>query len=144
MRAFFDRVRPVPQVDDLVRQAVVVSPQTDPDLMSYRYQHLLKTGPDGFTWRTDRRRRTDFAAILGKLAELSGLAAQLSCPVLVVKGGRSRVLSQRRLERFAGRFSNGAWTVIPEAGHNVQEDQPVRLAAAIRETIARTGTRVRS
>jgi pimeloyl-ACP methyl ester carboxylesterase len=144
MRAFFDRVRPVPQVEDLVAQALAVSPQTDPDLMSYRYQHLLKTGPDGFTWRTDRRRRTDFAAILGKLAELSGLAAQLSCPVLVVKGGRSRVLSQRRLERFAGRFSNGAWTVIPEAGHNVQEDQPVRLAAAIRETIARTGTRVRS
>jgi pimeloyl-ACP methyl ester carboxylesterase len=143
MRAFFDRVRPVPQVEDLVTQALVVSPQTDPDLMSYRYQHLLKPGPDGFTWRTDRRRRTDFAAILGKLAELSGLAARLSCPVLVVKGGRSRVLSQRRLERFAGRFADGAWTVIPDAGHNVQEDQPVRLAAAIRETIARTGTRVR-
>ena len=143
MRAFFDRVRPVPQVEDLVTQALVVSPQTDPDLMSYRYQHLLKPGLDGFTWRTDRRRRTDFAAILGKLAELGSLAARLSCPVLVVKGGRSRVLSQRRLERFAGRFADGAWTVIPEAGHNVQEDQPVRLAAAIRETIARTGTRVR-
>jgi pimeloyl-ACP methyl ester carboxylesterase len=104
--------------------------------MSYRYQHLLKPGPDGFTWRMDRRRRTDFEAILGKLAELSGIAARISCPVLVVKGGRSQVLSQRQLERFAGRFREGAWTVIPDAGHNVQEDQPVRLAAVIRETIA--------
>lgn len=137
MRAFIDRVRPVARVDDLVRQALTVSPRTDPDLMSYRYQHLLKSGPDGFTWRTDRRRRADFAAILGKLAELAGLAPQLSCPVLVVKGGRSRVLSHRRLELFAGRFPGGAWTVIPEAGHNVQEDQPVLLAAALRDTIAR-------
>jgi pimeloyl-ACP methyl ester carboxylesterase len=141
MRAFFERVRPVQQVEDLVAQALAVSSQTDPDLMSYRYQHLLKPGPDGYIWRADRRRRTDFEAILGKLAELTGLAPQVSCPVLVVKGGRSRVLSQRRLERFAGRFPDGAWTVIPDAGHNVQEDQPVRLAAAIRETIARTGTR---
>ncbi|MEW6644392.1 MAG: alpha/beta hydrolase [Pseudomonadota bacterium] len=135
MRAFLDQVRPVPHVEDLVRQALMVSPQTDPDLMSYRYQHLLKAGPDGFTWRMDRRRRTDFAAILGKLAELPNLARQISCPVLVVKGGRSRVLSQRRLERFAGRFPDGAWCVIPHAGHNVQEDEPVGLAAALRSVI---------
>jgi pimeloyl-ACP methyl ester carboxylesterase len=137
MRAFIDQVRPVSQVEDLVRQALTVSPQTDPDLMSYRYQHLLKAGRDGFTWRTDRRRRADFAAILAKLAELTELAPQLSCPVLVVKGGRSRVLSQKQLELFAGRFPDSAWTVIPEAGHNVQEDQPVRLAAALRDIIAR-------
>lgn len=137
MRAFIDQVRPVPQVEDLVGQALAVSPQTDPDLMSYRYQHLLKPGPDGFTWRTDRRRRVDFAAILGKLAELTELAPQLSCPVLVVKGGRSHVLSQSGLERFAGRFADGAWAVIPEAGHNVQEDQPVRLAMALRDAIVR-------
>jgi pimeloyl-ACP methyl ester carboxylesterase len=141
MRAFIDQVRPVPEVEDLVRQALAISPQTDPDLMSYRYRHLLKPGPDGFTWRTDRRRRADFAAILGKLAELTGLAPQLSCPVLVVKGGRSRVVSQRQLERFAGRFPDGEWIVIPDAGHNVQEDQPVRLAAALRATIARVRLR---
>ena len=137
MRAFIDRVRPVSHVADLVRQALTVSPQTDPDLMSYRYQHLLKAGPDGFTWRTDRRRRADFAAILGKLSELTDLAPQLSCPVLVVKGGRSRVLGQRQLELFAGRFPDGVWTVVEEAGHNVQEDQPVRLAVALRDIIAR-------
>jgi pimeloyl-ACP methyl ester carboxylesterase len=141
MRAFFDQVRPVPEVQDLVRQALTVSPQTDPDLMSYRYQHLLKPGPDGFTWRMDRRRRTDFAAILGKLAALIALAPRLCCPVLVVKGDRSRVLSQRRLQGFAGRFRDGAWTVIPDAGHNVQEDQPVRLAAALRHVIGRARIR---
>jgi pimeloyl-ACP methyl ester carboxylesterase len=141
MRAFIDQVRPVPRVADLVGQALAISPQTDPDLMSYRYQHLLKPGPDGFTWKMDRRRRTDFEAILGKLAELSGLAARLSCPVLVIKGSRSRVLSQRRLERFAGRFHRGAWIVVPDAGHNVQEDQPVRLAAALQDVIARARIR---
>src|SRR5262249_4161518 len=137
MRAFIAQVRPVPEVEDLVEQALMVSPQTDPDLMSYRYRHLLKPGADGFTWRMDRRRHTDFAAILGKLAELTGVAARISCPVLVVKGGRSRVISQRRLERFAGRFPDGKWIVIPDAGHNVQEDRPVQLAAALRDVVAR-------
>lgn len=141
MRAFVDQFRPVPHVEDLVRQALTVSPQTDPDLMSYRYLHLLKPGPDGFTWRADRRRPTDFAAILGKLAELASIAPQISCPVLVVKGGRSLVLSQRRLTRFARRFPDGAWSEVPHAGHNVQEDQPVGLAAALRGTIERARIR---
>jgi pimeloyl-ACP methyl ester carboxylesterase len=141
MRAFIAGVRPVPEVADLVRQALEVSPLTDPDLMAYRYQHLLRPGPDGFIWKADRRRPPDFAAILGKVSELSRVAPLLSCPVMVVRGGRSRVLSQRRLERFAGRFADGSWVVIPGAGHNVQEDQPVRLAAALRDLILRTGMR---
>lgn len=137
MRAFIERVRPVPRIEDLVAQALAVSPRTDPDLMSYRYRQLLKPGPDGFTWKQDRRRPADYPAILRKNAELADLAPRISCPVLVVKGGRSQVLNQQVLERFAGRFPDGASIVIPDAGHNVQEDQPVRLARALCDTIAK-------
>jgi pimeloyl-ACP methyl ester carboxylesterase len=138
MRAFIERARPVARVEDLVEQALAISPRTDPELMLYRYLHLLRPGPDGFTWQADRRRRTDFDGILGKLRELAGLAPQLSCPVLVVKGGRSGVLSHEQLERFTRRFPYGTSVVIPDAGHNVQEDQPVLLAAALREAMARS------
>lgn len=137
MRAFIEGARPVARVEDLVRQALAVSPGTDPDLMLYRYQSLLARGGDGFAWKADRRRPVNFPHILGKLAELSALASRISCPVLVVKGAGSRVLSQAGLERFAARFPNGRWTVIPAAGHNIQEDQPAALAAAISDLISR-------
>ncbi|WP_332771308.1 alpha/beta fold hydrolase [Phenylobacterium sp.] len=137
MRAFIEGVRPVAQVEGLVRQALAVSPRTDPDLMLYRYQSLLTPGPDGFGWKADRRRPTNFPHILGKLAELADLAPRISCPVLVVKGGRSRVLSQAGLEQFAGRFPRGDWAVVPGAGHNVQEDQPAALAAELQLVITR-------
>jgi len=135
MRAFIEGARPVARVEDLVRQALAVSPGTDPDLMLYRYQSLLVRRSDGFGWKADRRIPVDFPHILERLAELSGLAPRISCPVLVAKGARSRVLSPAGVERFAKGFPRGRWTVIPGAGHNIQEDQPVALAAAISELL---------
>lgn len=137
MRAFIEGARPVARVEDLVRQALAVSPATDPDLMLYRYQSLLALGPDGYVWKADRRSPVDFPHILGKLAELAGLAHRVACPVLVVKGGRSRVLSQAALERFAARFQDGRWAIIPSAGHNIQEDQPAALATVLGDLISR-------
>lgn len=131
MRAFIEGVRPVANVEDLVRQALAVSPMTDPDLMLYRYQSLLTQGSGGFVWKADRRSPVDFPHILARLSQLADLAPLVACPVLVVKGGRSDVLGQAGLERFADRFPAGRWIVIPGAGHNVQEDQPAALALAL-------------
>jgi pimeloyl-ACP methyl ester carboxylesterase len=131
MRAFLSAVGPVERIEDLVQRALAVSPRTDPDLMLYRYQSLLVQGPDGFVWKADRRRPTDFDHILGKLSELAGLAPSIPCPALVVKGGRSQVLDDAAAARFGARFPNGTWISIPGAGHNVQEDAPAALAEAV-------------
>ncbi|WP_309645477.1 alpha/beta hydrolase [Phenylobacterium sp.] len=135
MRAFMASVRPATCVEEVVRWALAVSPRTDPDLMLYRYQSLLKPGPEGFVWRADRRRPTDFAHILGRVAELAGQAGQVQCPVLVVKGRRSRVLSRAAARAFADRFPRGDWAMVSDAGHNIQEDQPLALAATLRAHI---------
>lgn len=136
MRAFIEAARPVARVEDLVRQALAVSPATDPDLMLYRYQSLLKPGAEGFCWKADRRRPVDFPHILARLAQLNDLAALVDCPVLVVKGGRSRVLTQAGLEAFAAAFPAGRWVTIRGAGHNIQEDQPAALALALKKVLA--------
>jgi pimeloyl-ACP methyl ester carboxylesterase len=136
MRAFIEAAKPVQQVEDLVRAALAVSPRTNPDLMLYRYQSLLKSEPGGFVWKADRRRPTNFPHILDKLAALDAIAPLIACPVLVVKGARSKVMTMSDTKRFAGRFSDGRCVVIPGAGHNVQEDQPVALAAVLRTTIS--------
>ena len=135
MRAFFDDVRPVAAVETLSQQAMTVSRQADPDLIGYRYQSLLVEGPGGFVWRADRRRPANYDHILACLAELPGLGRGLRCPVLVIKGGRSQVLIPARAAKFASAFANGRWELIRDAGHNVQEDQPVALAGALRSLI---------
>jgi pimeloyl-ACP methyl ester carboxylesterase len=135
MRAFLAAVRPTRRVEDLVGEALVVSPQTDPDLMLYRYQSLLTKRRGSFGWKADRRRPTDYGHIVGKLSELAALAPSIVCPVLVVTGARSRVLEIGAAARFAARFPRGTSMSIAGAGHNVQEDAPVALAAAVAELI---------
>lgn len=137
MRNFMAAIEPVSEVQELVELALQASPQTDPGLMLYRYQSLLRRDGANFVLKADRRRPFDFEHVLGKLADLANIASQVNCPVAIVKGGRSRVLSIANLHRFAGLFSEGLAVVIPGAGHNVQEDAPAVLALELRKLIAR-------
>lgn len=139
MRRFMAEVRPAPTVEAVVRQALDVSRRRDPDLLLYRYQSLLKPGPEGVFWRADRRRPIDYAHILGRLAELADQAGAIACPTLVVKGGRSRVLIRADAKAFAAAFPLGRFALIPNAGHNVQEDQPTALASELRKLIQPPG-----
>jgi pimeloyl-ACP methyl ester carboxylesterase len=131
VRDFMGKIGAVPRIEDLVSEALAVSPRTDADLMLYRYRALMKPSPEGFVLRQDRRRPPDFPHILGELARLADFAKGIVCPVLVVRGGRSRILTDETAARFADRFPNGRWLVVPDAGHNVQEDNPVGLIGAL-------------
>jgi pimeloyl-ACP methyl ester carboxylesterase len=128
MRRFMGAIRPVPSLEIIVAQAMEASPKTDPDLMAYRYRTLMTPGPEGWVLKQDRREPPRFQHILGKLAELADLAPGIACPVLIARGGRSRVLIDAAAADFAGRFPRGVWRVVPDAGHNVQEDNPAALA----------------
>ena len=131
MREFMGRIDVVPRIEDLVARALRASPRTDPELMAYRYHSLMTATEGGFRLKQDRRRPNDFPHILGKLADLADLAPRVTCPVLVVRGARSRILTDQTAADFAARFPAGGWTLVAGAGHNVQEDNPVDLAAAL-------------
>lgn len=136
MRSFLENAGPVRRVEDMVAEAMAISAKTDPELMQYRYQSLLKATANGFDWRADRRRPPNFPHMLDKLAELVLLAPAIVCPVLVIRGGRSNVFDQTISERFSGAFPNGRSSTVPDAGHNVQEDQPVALAVELARQFA--------
>lgn len=59
------------------------------------------------------------------------------CSALVVRGERSRVLTDEKVANFARLFRDGSWIVVPGAGHHVQEDNPKGLSAAIRSFLSR-------
>jgi pimeloyl-ACP methyl ester carboxylesterase len=135
MRSFLARPIAHLTLQELTAAAVEQAAKGEHDKILYRYLHMTQVLPDGqLTWRHDqqRPRPSDYAHILDKIEELPALAPAVTCKVLIVRGSRSRIITNEKADAFAGRFRDGRWITIAEAGHNVQEDNPVALATALR------------
>ncbi|MGP0059148.1 MAG: alpha/beta fold hydrolase [Beijerinckiaceae bacterium] len=125
-------------LQQLVDGALKASASGGRDKILYRYMHMTHTLADGsLAWCRDDRTPLDFPHILAKLDELATLAPAMRCRALIVRGGRSRVLTDDKAARFAALFQQGQWAVVAEAGHNIQEDKPKELAALIRAFLQR-------
>jgi pimeloyl-ACP methyl ester carboxylesterase len=134
MRSFLTEAGKSESLESVVEAVLAYRPDNDRDLILYRYMHLMRSMPDGsWQWKLDRRRPPDYPHILAKLAEMPSLAPRIQCPVLITRGARSRVFSEPAAAAFAQLFAHARWTNIADAGHNIQEDNPKALAAAIRE-----------
>ncbi len=135
MRDFILGLGPVGELDSVVDGALRVSPLADRAVLTYRMSKLFRLGTDG-AWvpRADPR-TPDFPALL---AAIELFAEQLAgLPVLLVRGGRSKVLPQSAAERLVERLPEGELVVVPDAGHNVQEDNPADLVTALRAFLVR-------
>jgi pimeloyl-ACP methyl ester carboxylesterase len=138
MRHFMDRPIADLSLDQLVDAALSAGARGGRERILYRYRHMTWIDHDGrLAWRQDRTRRRDYEHLLGKLEELTGLAPAIACPVLIVRGERSRVLTDEKVAAFAARCRDGHWLAILGAGHNVQEDEPLALATTLRQFIDR-------
>jgi pimeloyl-ACP methyl ester carboxylesterase len=132
MRGFFQRVHPRDGLEAMVEAAMQTSPSSDRERVAYRMAAMMRRGVSGdWEWARDGRRSTDYPALLTKVEEMVIAAERLAAPCLVVRGGRSEVFSDEAAARFAARFANGGWIAVPDAGHNVQEDNPAGLIAAL-------------
>jgi pimeloyl-ACP methyl ester carboxylesterase len=82
----------------------------------------------------------EIAAIQGHRAEAAALAPRLgavTCPALVINGAISPIISRDEATQFTAGLARGELVVVPDAGHNVQFDQPEALAALVRRSVAR-------
>ncbi|MEA2649946.1 MAG: hypothetical protein QOG61_2381 [Candidatus Binataceae bacterium] len=132
MRHFMDRPIADLTLDQLVEAAIGAGARGGRERILYRYLHMTRVGPDGkLAWRHDRTKPRDYGYFLGRLQELNELASAITCQVLVVRGDRSRVLTDEKVAEFAARCRQGQWLTIVGAGHNVQEDEPLALATTL-------------
>jgi pimeloyl-ACP methyl ester carboxylesterase len=132
MRDFFAGIGKIESVEAVVDAAMQTSPESDRARVAYRMNAMLRRNPRGeLSWAYDCRRKPDYSALLAEVADMDRAAKSLRAPCLVVRGGRSPVFSDQAAERFAASFARGQWTVVPDAGHNVQEDNPASLIAAL-------------
>jgi len=132
MRGFFQRVDPAEGPEAMVEAAMQTSPLSDRERIAYRMAAMMRRRDGGaWRWALDERRVIDFPALLAKTDEMAVAAERIRAPCLVIRGGRSPVFPETAAMRLASRFANGAWAVVPDAGHNVQEDNPAGLIAAL-------------
>ena len=127
-------------IDEIVERAVRFNPRRDPDVLRQSIPHRVRRLPDGrWTWKRDDRHLSR--------GWLAGLAAQVEiemeheppkvhCPVLIVRGGDSDVLSEDGAAAFAARFTQARHVTVPDAGHNVQGDNPAGLLDVLRPFFA--------
>lgn len=132
MRNFFQDIERIESVEAVVDAAMKASPESERAVVAYRMQAMLRqSARGGWRWAYDTRRRPDYPALLAKVEAMSSLGERLGAPCLVVRGGRSLVFSDQAAARFAERFTSGEWVAVPGARHNVQEDNPAGLIAAL-------------
>jgi esterase len=123
-------------LDDFLKRAHAFNPRRDPRLLRYSLRHNLRQLPDEtWTWKYDPRRITPeyFACIIRNLKQLRDHTQAITCPVLVVRGADSDVLTDAQAADFAAALPNGRWAKVQAAGHNVQSDNPRELVGVITE-----------
>ncbi len=131
LRSFMTQDGPFESVEAMAQAALAQSSNPDAALLRYRYAALLRPCDGGVTWKLDRRRETDFPHILRYIDALWDTAPTIRQPALVVRGGRSPMFPDEAARAFAARFPDGRMVTVPDAGHNVQEDNAPALAAEL-------------
>jgi pimeloyl-ACP methyl ester carboxylesterase len=85
-------------------------------------------GREGWVWRMDPYRFRHF-----QMGRPSHDLRQARCPLVLVRGGQSRLLSAEGLARMAHRAPPGTTTdEVPGADHHVMVDQPLAFAELLR------------
>ncbi|MBF6328290.1 alpha/beta fold hydrolase [Nocardia transvalensis] len=130
MRKFILGLGPVRELETVVEAAMRVNPRANRAVVGYRMSTLFRRAPEGNWVPKADPGPPDFPAILAAVDRLPERLAGV--PVLLVRGERSKVLSQATAERLVERIPRGELAVVPDAGHNVQEDNPAALITALR------------
>ncbi len=120
--------------DDFVSHAIAMNPRRDARIIRGTVLfNLRKTDNNTWTWKYDPRpgRAPSSQDRWERYSRLWNELNLVTCPTLIVKGGRSRILTEANADRLARGVPNGRWLTIPDAGHAVQVDQPLLLATEI-------------
>ena len=134
-----------PELDSLdafLALAVKFNPLRDPAVLRRSLFYNLRETPAGKWSLKHDQRRSSAEAAERAAAQRTRLAAEIpgiGCPVLIVRGAVSDVLTDDAAERFARSLPHGRWVRVERAGHNVQGDNPGGLLDAMRPFLAEIG-----
>jgi esterase len=118
--------------EDFVTAAMRFNPRREVEFLRHSLHHTVREMADGsWMWRSDRRHAFNVEQMIAIAATLEHELPRIACPVLVVKGAESPILSGDRFQRFVAALPDGRGAVVENAGHTVQGDNPRGLIAAL-------------
>ncbi len=115
--------------DELLERTITYNPSRSVSSLRRGVLHNARELPGGrWAWRYDRLRppggQLDFAALWADLAAVTA-------PVMLVCGSASGVVSDEDRAEFRSRQPSARLETVDGAGHSIQGDRPVELAALI-------------
>jgi len=134
-----------PELESLeafLERAVKFNPIRDPRVLRRSLYYNLRQLPTGkWSLKHDQRRASDdsWRIATEQRERLLRDVSKISCPTLIVRGGKSDVLSDDAAERFSHMLPHARWLRVENAGHNVQGDNPSGLLDAMNPFLREVG-----
>ena len=116
--------------DDLLDFLSTAMPQRSRASLQRSLGHNIVRGKDGWRWRYDPDIMSAAAGF--DASPLWQLLRQANCPTLLVRGGRSKAVLEADIDRLRSHLPRAEVAVIDGAGHSIQSDAPIELAAQLR------------
>ncbi len=104
------------------------------EALRHRGMHNLKQADDGkWTWKYDAALRSpDRPLPRPDASETWALIRKIACPVLLVRGAMSDVLSPEMAERMVAEIPDCRLVTVQESGHSVPLDNPPGFRESVR------------
>lgn len=130
--------------DELLERTMQHNPtRSETSLRRGILHNAMQLADGSWQWRYDRRNHARSSSNeqgqgQGQGQELTGFTelweaiSQLRCPLLVVRGGMSPVVDDADVAEVKRRKASAEIVVIENAGHSIQGDRPIELAALLR------------
>jgi pimeloyl-ACP methyl ester carboxylesterase len=132
--AFVDGPETFESFDEILQRTIEFNPtRTESSLRRGVLHNALEIEGGKWSWRYDRLNRMRNDASDGKVdfSELWDDVSAMQCPTVLVRGGTSGVVGDEDVDEWRRRLPNSEVIVVEGAGHSVQGDKPVELAALI-------------
>tara|TARA_Y100000590_G_scaffold65825_1_gene71129 strand:- start:2148 stop:3062 length:915 start_codon:yes stop_codon:yes gene_type:complete len=135
IRQFIDLPDQVPTYEEFVERVHNFNPRRDIEQIRGSLQHNIRQTDEGaWTWKYDKVFRQGASSLDGwSEVELWEALPLITCPTLVIRGGRSDILSEQTTKKMVDIIPNCESITIEGAGHLVPGDKPVESINAIRE-----------
>ena len=120
-------------LDDFIERVAAYDPYRSREHIARTARYNLLRRADGkYASKHDLRRRLAEAGAMQapRRPSLADVGA-ITCPVLVVRGGDSRVLTAEAAVRFAAALPDGRLVTVPRCGHNVHSQNTAGFLDAV-------------
>jgi pimeloyl-ACP methyl ester carboxylesterase len=120
--------------DAILERTMAYNPSRSRASLQRGVLHNARPLDDGrWVWRYDLPVGERVEELAHRFADLWDAVSALDHPVLLVQGGLSGVVDDDDITEFQTRHSDTEIVVVEEAGHSVQGDRPLELAAILTE-----------